>query len=148
MFLPVFAIPIAVGVITQISKAFFNRDLRREPDGSYDLLPHYGGMPSAHTAFATSLATIASLTEGVNSGTFAVAIGIMIFILDDALRLRVFLGRFGVAIRRLIKLLPEEEQKNMPHIEGRIGHRVSEVIVGAIVGIVLTVTFWLVDQRL
>jgi hypothetical protein len=148
MFFPVFVIPIVVGVLTQISKAFFNRDLRREENGSFDLLPHYGGMPSAHTAFATSLATIASLTEGINSGTFAVAIGIMIFILDDALRLRVFLGRFGVAIRRLVKLLPEEEQKRLPHIEGRIGHRVSEVVVGAIIGIVLTVAFWVVDQRI
>lgn len=147
MFFPPFIIPIVVGIFTQAIKPLFNRNWNGEHKG-LDMLPQYGGMPSAHTAFATSLATIVSLTDGINSSTFALAICVMIFILDDALRLRVFLGRFGVAIRRLIKILPEEEQKTMPHIEGRIGHRVSEVIVGAFVGILLTILLWTFDQRM
>lgn len=148
MYFPPFIIPIVVGIFTQLLKPFLNRDWRAEHQGRMEVLPQYGGMPSAHTAFATSLATIVSLVDGINSITFAIAICVMIFILDDALRLRVFLGRFGVAIRRLVKILPEEERKNLPHIEGRIGHRVSEVIVGAFVGIFLTIVLWTIDQRL
>lgn len=149
MFFPPFIIPIVVGVFTQLLKMFFKSNRIPDPEHTrYDVLPQYGGMPSAHTAFATSLATLVSLTDGIYSNSFAIAICVMIFILDDALRLRVFLGRFGVAIRRLIKMLPPEEQKTMPHIEGRIGHRVSEVIVGAFVGIVATILLWVLDQRL
>jgi acid phosphatase family membrane protein YuiD len=149
MFFPPFLIPIVVGVVTQFLKIFFKSNRVTDPDHTrFDLLPQYGGMPSAHTAFATSLATLVSLTEGIYSNSFAIAICLMIFILDDALRLRVFLGRFGVAIRRLVRLLPEDDQKTMPHIEGRIGHRVSEVIVGAFVGIFLTIVLWIFDQRL
>ena len=149
MFFPPFIIPIVVGVFTQFLKFFFKSNRISDPEHNrLDVLPQYGGMPSAHTAFATSLATLVSLTDGISSNSFAIAICVMIFILDDALRLRVFLGRFGVAIRRLVKLLPADEQKTVPHIEGRIGHRVSEVIVGAFVGIIATYLLWFLDQRL
>lgn len=147
MLVPPFVIPIVIGVFTQGIKSFLNHSWRQENLTRFDALPQYGGMPSAHTAFATSLATIVSLVDGINTGSFAVAICVMIFILDDALRLRVFLGRFGVAIRRLIKLLPEEDQKNLPHIEGRIGHKVTEVVVGALIGIFGTILLWVLDQR-
>ncbi len=148
MIFPPFIIPIAIGIFAQILKSIINGDWRQEYKTRFDALPQYGGMPSAHTAFATSLATIVSLTDGIRTGSFAVAICLMIFILDDALRLRVFLGRFGVAIRRLIKLLPEEERHNLPHIEGRIGHKVPEVIVGALIGIFGTILLWSLDQRM
>jgi acid phosphatase family membrane protein YuiD len=84
MFFPPFIIPIVVGVFTQLLKPLFNRNWNKEHHG-LEMLPQYGGMPSAHTAFATSLATIVSLTDGINSVTFAIAICVMIFILDDAL---------------------------------------------------------------
>jgi len=149
MFFPPFIIPIVVGVFTQLLKMSFKGNRVSDPDHTrFDTLPQYGGMPSAHTAFATSLATLVSLTDGIYSNSFAIAICVMIFILDDALRLRVFLGRFGVAIRRLVKILPPDEQKTIPHIEGRIGHRVSEVIVGAFVGIIATIFLWVLDQRM
>lgn len=146
MIIPPFLIPIGVGIIAQLSKPIFNRKWWRDQINRSDPLPQYGGMPSAHTAFATSLATIVGLTDGIYTASFAVAVGVLIFILDDALRLRVFLGRFGVAIRRLLQLIPEEDRKSLPHIEGRIGHTAPEVLVGAIIGIIVTVLIWTVNQ--
>lgn len=146
MIIPPFLIPVGVGILAQLSKPIFNKKWWRDQINRSDPLPQYGGMPSAHTAFATSLATIVGLTDGIYTASFAISVGVLIFILDDALRLRVFLGRFGVAIRKLIHLLPEEERKSLPQIEGRIGHTASEVLVGAVIGIIATILIWTVNQ--
>ncbi len=146
MTIPLFLVPILAGLIAQALKPVLNKEWRQEQATRKDLRPRYGGMPSAHTAFATSLATIVSLVEGMGSASFALSISILIFILDDALRLRVFLGRFGRVLNRTIPLLPESERKDLPDIEQRIGHTVPEVIGGAIVGILVSVCIWLLDQ--
>lgn len=133
-----FVIPLAVGVLAQLSKAFVNKNWLTEGKIHGHRLPRYGGMPSAHTAFAFSLATLALFAEGVNSFSFAIASAIVIFLLDDALRMRVYLSRHGEAIQKLITKLPENEQKDLPHLEQRLGHTPAEVIVGAIIGVVAT----------
>lgn len=102
------------------------------------MLPRYGGMPSAHTAFAFSLATVVGMTEGFSSTAFAITAVMVTVILDDALRMRIFLGRYGAALRRLITRLPESEQQAFPYLEERLGHTWGEVIVGAVFGVGLT----------
>ena len=95
-------------------------------------------MPSAHTAFAFSIATLAFYVDGFSSMSFAFAAVIVIFIIDDALRMRVFLGRQAQTLHVLAHKLPKKEQKDLPHLETRLGHTLPEVIVGAIVGTTLT----------
>src|SRR3989344_3525653 len=53
-----FLIPLLVGLVTQFSKRFFNKNWHSEMTAIHSHLPHYGGMPSAHTAFAFSLLTV------------------------------------------------------------------------------------------
>ncbi len=138
MSVPLFLIPILVGLLTQAIKPFFNRKWYATINHGGRKLPRYGGMPSAHTAFVFSLATTVAVTEGITSASFAIAAILVVGILDDALRMRIFLGRYGEALRRLIKKLPEREQEQFPYLEARLGHRVPEVIVGAVIGIGLT----------
>lgn len=139
--LPIFLIPIIVGLVTQGIKALVDYSQRRFQWG----LPSYGGMPSAHTSFAFSIATLVAIHEGLNSVLFVIAVAIVIFIVDDALRLRVFLGNHGLALNKLLSKLPQDEAQNIPQIEERLGHKWLEVIVGAALGIILTLILdWLI----
>ena len=133
--LPLFLIPIIVGLATQIIKYLVDFSQKKFEWQ----LPAYGGMPSAHTSFAFSIATLVAIYEGFDSVLFAVTIVIVIYILDDALRLRVFLGNHGFVLNKLLSRLPQEERNDIPHIEERLGHKWIEVIVGAILGIILTI---------
>lgn len=138
MNIPLFLIPIICGIVAQGLKPLLNRNLKSTLEVAGYKLPRYGGMPSAHTAFAFSLATLAGVTEGWGSTAFAITVAITIFIMDDALRLRIFLGRHGQAISRLVKLLPEEKRGLFEPLEQRLGHHPSEVVAGAVLGIALS----------
>lgn len=135
---PLFLIPIVVGLIAQFSKRFLNKHWKSDIHFGPTRLPRYGGMPSAHTAFAFSLATVIAIAEGVTSASFVIAATLVIFVLDDALRMRIFLERHGEALGKLTAKLPKEAQRDFPHLETRLGHTPQEVFAGALLGIVLT----------
>lgn len=135
---PYFLLPILAGLVAQGLKSLLSRETYRQTSTNDQQLPHYGGMPSAHTAFAFSLATVVAYVNGITSVSFAIAVSILIFILDDALRMRIFIQRHGQALKQLISQLPPEVQREFPVIESRLGHQPLEVMVGALLGIFLT----------
>ncbi len=94
-------------------------------------------MPSFHTGFVISILTTLGYYQGTTSGVFALATIFSIIIIDDALRLRVYLGDQGRYLNRLIEQLSIDKNK-FPRLKERIGHRISEVIIGGILGFVLT----------
>ena len=134
MFLPLFVIPILCGLVAQAIKPLLNSQWYAtiSPDGKK--LPRYGGMPSAHAAFAFAIVTVIGLHDGIRSSSFIIAIALLILILDDALRMRIFLSRHGQALRRLIQKLPKEERQSFPYLESRLGHKPLEVIAGGVLG--------------
>lgn len=138
MSLPLFLLPIISGLIAQGLKPFFNKRAFTEHEHAGTKLPRYGGMPSAHTAFATSLATLVAWEAGIGSAAFAIAASLVIYVLDDALRMRMFLSRHGVALGQLIKRLPSADQGSFPHLESQLGHKLPEVVAGGTIGIALT----------
>lgn len=133
----VFLIPILVGIIVQAIK-FVLYSMKHGWDIRYVFT--HGHMPSAHTAFATSLLISIGFYEGVHTGTFAVAVALAFLIIDDATRLRMTLGDQGKYLNMLIGQLNINTQE-FPRLKERMGHKVSEVAVGAILGFVLTVLF-------
>jgi uncharacterized protein len=140
---PLFLIPVLAGAVAQGLKPLLNREHIDKVRIGGRKLPRYGGMPSAHTAFAFSLATLVALTEGVGTINFAIAVSLVIYVIDDALRMRIFLGKHGEALGRLIHKLPPEERTSYPFLESRLGHSQAEVLVGAIVGSGITlVLMW------
>lgn len=126
-------VPILVGGITQVTKYIFYT-LRHGWDLRY-IMTH-GHMPSAHTAFIISLAASVGYYSGTASGAFTVAIALAIIVIDDAARLRVYMGDQGRYLNMLVRQLDIEEK--FPRLKERMGHRISEVIVGAIYGLLLT----------
>ena len=131
-------IPLLVGIITQLTK-FIIFSYKHGLKWNY-ILTH-GHMPSAHSAFAISVLMTTAFVDGVNSGSFVVAMALGFLILDDALRLRMYLGDQGRYLNMLTKNLMEEVDLNVkkfPRLKERIGHHKLEVVVGLIYGAILT----------
>lgn len=136
----VFIIPVFVGIIVQIIK-FIIYSIKHGVNIRYAFT--HGHMPSAHTAFAVSLVTSIGYFEGAHTGAFAVAFALAFIIIDDAARLRMYMGDQGRYLNMLVEQLDIDESK-FPRLKERMGHRVSEVIVGAILGFLLTIgLIWL-----
>lgn len=129
----VFLVPMAVGFLVQLTK-FVVYSLKHGWDIRYAMT--HGHMPSAHTGFALSLVTSVGYYEGIETGAFAVAVAFAIIIIDDAARLRMYMGDQGRYLNMLVQQLELEEK--FPRLKERMGHRVSEVIVGGIYGFLLT----------
>jgi hypothetical protein len=104
----------------------------------HNLFVSYGGMPSAHTAFAVSITTLAGLNLGLESPIFAVSLVFTLLIMRDAVAFRGLLGKQAKVFNRLIKKMPEAEKKDIPLFRERMGHSILEVTAGAIWGIFLT----------
>ena len=99
----------------------------------------YGNMPSAHTAFVISLISVIGHREGLASADFAIAFVFAFIVIDDALRFRRFLDGYNEALKLIIRKNPEIlDDKKMPALEERVGHKLSEVIAGAALGFLLT----------
>ena len=130
----VFLIPLFVGGLVQLIKFIFY-SLRHGWDFHY-IMTH-GHMPSAHTAFIVSVLTSVGFYEGINSGVFAVAFALALIVIDDAARLRMYMGDQGRYLNMLIRQLNINEEQ-FPRLKERMGHRISEVIVGGIIGFFLT----------
>lgn len=133
----VFLIPVLVAVIVQAIK-FVLYSLKHGWDIRYAFT--HGHMPSAHTAFAVSLLVSVGFYEGVHDGTFAVAFALAFLIIDDAARLRMYLGDQGRYLNMLVEQL-DIDNKKFPRLKERTGHRVSEIVVGAIIGLLLSIIF-------
>lgn len=130
----VFLIPTFVGFVTQLTK-FIVYSLKHGWNWRYAMT--HGHMPSAHTGFIVSLVTSVGYYEGIQTGSFAVAVALAIIVIDDAVRLRAYMGDQGRYLNMLIRQLNVNEEQ-FPRLKERMGHRLSEVIVGGIYGFLLT----------
>jgi acid phosphatase family membrane protein YuiD len=137
----IFIIPIIVSLIVQAIK-FILFSFKHGWDIRYAFT--HGHMPSAHTALAISLVTSVGYYEGIQDASFAIAIVLAFIIIDDAARLRMHLGDQGRYLNMLIEQLVQQidiDKKQFPRLKERTGHRVSEIVVGALLGFFLTMGF-------
>jgi uncharacterized protein len=135
----VFFIPIAIGTVIHFIK-FVTYLLRH--DYNWRLaVEHgltYGHMPSSHTGFAVSLITSVGHYEGISTGSFAVALALAIIVIDDAIRLRIQMGDQARYMNIIIQKLGLD-LKEFPRLKERVGHKKIEVLVGGILGLLLTI---------
>ncbi|MBI2665953.1 divergent PAP2 family protein, partial [Candidatus Woesearchaeota archaeon] len=87
-----------------------------------------GGMPSSHSAFVVSLATIVYLTEGVSTA-FAISLVLALIVLRDAFGVRRTVGEEGVLLTQVIHKLRIKKQTHFS-----MGHTPAQVIVGSVLG--------------
>ncbi|MBT3356583.1 divergent PAP2 family protein [bacterium] len=102
----------------------------------------HGHMPSTHSALATSLVTTIGYSEGIGSGEFMIAVVLALIILDDAVRIRMYLGDQGRFLNMLTQTL-NLDPKKYPRLKEHVGHRISEVVCGVLFGFIFS---WLCIQ--
>lgn len=132
--------PIIIALITQAIKLLI--DGIPNNFNWQHLLSDYGGMPSSHTAFVTSLTTLVALREGLDSAAFAVSLGVMLVVIRDAVGFRREIGR-NAAITNSLATATTATHRPLPKLNEQVGHTVPETIVGFIVGAVLAVVLHL-----
>ncbi len=106
----------------------------------------YSGMPSGHSALMLSAATIIGLTQGFKSPLFAFAFIMTILILNDAVRLRGYIGQHGEVLNELVKDLKDDDylDNRYPHLKEKVGHTPKQVLMGSLLGIFIAIIIHLV----
>jgi len=97
----------------------------------------YSGMPSGHTALITATVTIIGLVQGFSSPAFAFSFVIAMVIINDAVRLRNYLGQHGEILNVLVKDLKDDNvlDEKYPRLLENIGHTPKQVLVGSLIGV-------------
>lgn len=130
-----FLIPLLALVVNQIIKLVI---FLIKGEFSWSQIFSYGGMPSSHTALATSLLITMGYFQGFSSPEFAIALIMAIVIVKDAGGIRRKLGKQASIINHLIKKLPAKEGYKFPVLNERFGHTYIEIVVGFLLSIATT----------
>ena len=93
-----------------------------------------GGMPSAHTATVSSLATFTGIAFGLDSFEFAICAILTLIVCRDAVGVRMETGKQAQIINELRSLI---ESKNTIEIKLKefVGHTPLQVTMGLILGV-------------
>ena len=111
-------------------------------------------MPSSHSAAVTSVATAVGLEIGFDSPTFAVAAMLAGIVMYDASHVRYQAGQHAAVLNELrhdlelffkeIKRWPEmNEHERIQDLKTLLGHKKSEVLIGGLAGIVLSIAWYM-----
>ena len=101
-----------------------------------------GGMPSAHSATVTAMVIATARSEGIHSAIFAVAAGVAIITMHDAMGVRHETGEQAKVLNQMIEEWIDISEKNSPflqnmHLKEMVGHTTLQVMAGMVVGIVV-----------
>lgn len=105
----------------------------RRLDFSY--LVSTGGMPSAHSAFATGMATAIGLEAGFGSPVVIVAMSFAMITMFDASTVRRAAGQQARLLNEMIAELFKEHHLSEVKLKELLGHTRLEVLMGAMIGI-------------
>ncbi|HWP28506.1 MAG TPA: divergent PAP2 family protein [Chloroflexota bacterium] len=96
-----------------------------------------GGMPSAHSALVTALATATAITAGPRSPLFAVAVIFAAIVMYDAAGVRQAVSVQARILNRMLDEIFVEQRFDEKRLRELIGHTPFEVFVGALLGLVV-----------
>ncbi|MDR2063934.1 MAG: divergent PAP2 family protein [Candidatus Nomurabacteria bacterium] len=101
-----------------------------------------GGMPSSHTSTMVAITTLIGLSDGVDNAVFGLALAISLIVIYDSVKSRKSVGDQAELIGVLLK---EQQSKIQPPKIVR-GHKISEVVVGALLGFLVAVGVFLLTK--
>jgi hypothetical protein len=103
------------------------------------VLVETGGMPSAHSAFVTALATHVGQILGWDSPEFAIAAIFAVIVMYDAAGVRQAAGKQARILNQMIdELFQEHPQFSEDRLKELLGHTPVQVIVGSILGVAVS----------
>lgn len=124
-------------VLAQILKLVV--ELIRNGKVTFRTLVETGGMPSAHSALVTALATGIGQTAGWESGDFAIAFAFAIIVMYDAAGVRQAAGKQARILNQIVDELFQEHSKfNEDRLKELLGHTPVQVIAGSALGIAVS----------
>lgn len=129
-------------VVAQVTKMLCGLYRTRRLDFHY--LVSTGGMPSAHSATVSALATAVGLTEGFGSSLFVIAMTLASIVMFDASTVRRSAGLQASLLNEIIDELFKEHHLSERKLVELLGHTRLEVLMGMTIGILLAmlVTAW------
>ncbi|MCK4994463.1 MAG: divergent PAP2 family protein [Candidatus Omnitrophica bacterium] len=98
-----------------------------------------GGMPSAHSAGVSALATAVGMFSGFDSIVFAITAIFALIIMFDAQGLRRSTGRQAEALNKMMEEIYIKHEFKQERLLELIGHTPVEVFVGAVLGSVVAI---------
>ncbi len=133
---PPFRAFMAVGLAWLVSQAIkVIRGVLKEGRFNFRWLFDTGGMPSAHSATVSSLATAVGLYYRFSSVPFLIALTIAVITMFDAAGVRRAVGRQASILNKMLDDLYEKGQVPETRLKELLGHTPVEVFAGAFVGI-------------
>ena len=96
-----------------------------------------GGMPSSHSSFVTSLATLVGIERGFNSTDFAIVVVFALIIMYDASGVRRAVGKQATILNQIVDDVHHGKHIEQEKLKELIGHTPVEVWMGAILGVLV-----------
>jgi uncharacterized protein len=133
-------VAIAACLIAQVLKLTI--DAIQNGKLSVKVLTTTGGMPSAHSALVTALATGVGQSLGWQSAEFAIATIFAIVVMYDAAGVRQAAGKQARILNQIIdELFSDNHKFNEEKLKELLGHTPVQVIAGSVLGIAITWLF-------
>lgn len=101
----------------------------------WELMTASGGMPSSHTAFVVSAATMIGKSEGFESGIFALAAVLALVVMYDAMNVRRAVGNIGQTLNQMIDSFNKTGKLNIENVKEILGHSPLQVAAGFVLGV-------------
>ncbi|NJO79677.1 MAG: divergent PAP2 family protein [Cyanobacteria bacterium RM1_2_2] len=124
-------------VLAQILKLVV--ELIRHGKVSFRTLVETGGMPSAHSALVTALATGIGQTQGWASSEFALAFVFAIIVMYDAAGVRQAAGKQARILNQIVdEFFHENATFSEDRLKELLGHTPVQVLAGSALGVVVS----------
>lgn len=94
-----------------------------------------GGMPSAHSAMVSALATALGITLGFDSAIFGLGVSFALIVMFDAQSVRKAAGEQAQLLNQIVDELLHEHHLSETKLKELLGHTQLEVFMGALTGI-------------
>lgn len=96
-----------------------------------------GGMPSSHTATIVAASTAIGIVEGWSSSVYALSLIMSFIVMYDASGVRRSVGKQAKLLNDIITDLYKSKHLEQERLKELIGHKPTEVVVGAVLGILI-----------
>ena len=132
-------IPVLTWFFIQLFKLVY--DLVTTKKFNFKRILGAGGMPSSHTAVVMSLSTLIGKEFGFNSPIFALSMVFAFVVMYDAAGVRRAAGKQATLLNKIVETPGLSDLEVQERLVEVLGHTPTQVIVGAIIGIIVGAVF-------
>ncbi|KAG8391945.1 hypothetical protein BUALT_Bualt01G0239800 [Buddleja alternifolia] len=132
---PTFVSGLCAWAVAQSMKVFLNFCVEKKWD--FRIMFASGGMPSSHSALCTALTTSVAICHGVADSLFPVCLGFSLIVMYDAIGVRRHAGMQAEVLNVIIEDLFQGHPISQRKLKELLGHTPSQVVVGALLGILV-----------